>query len=86
MPDTQPQRLPLLVLTSNRGETATKDARLINGYVEVLENKELWVYKRPGLSAFSTPGGSNPGGIYNWKGDIYSMGGGAWPFLVGGVS
>lgn len=73
MPDTQPQRLPLLVLTSNRGETATKDARLINGYVEVLENKEIWVYKRPGLSPTGSFGGSNPGGIYNWKGDVYSI-------------
>lgn len=73
MPDTQPQRVPLVLLTSNRGETATKDARLINGYIEVSESKDLWVYKRPGLSTFSTVGSSTPGGVYNWKGDIYSV-------------
>lgn len=73
MPDTQPQRLPLLVVTSNRGETADKDARLLNGYVEILETKDLWVYKRPGLSTHSTISATTPGGIYNWKGDIYSI-------------
>jgi hypothetical protein len=73
MPDTQPQRLPLMVLQSNRGETATKDARLVNGYVETQENKELWIYKRPGISQHLNIAGSTPGGIYNWKGDLYSV-------------
>lgn len=73
MPDTQPQRLPLLVLPSNRGEVTGKDSRLINGYVEMLESKEVWVYKRPGLSVHSTPAATGGAGLYNWKGDVYSI-------------
>src|SRR5690606_20128084 len=44
-----PPRLPLMVITSNRDGSTDKDARLVNCYLEVDDQGELWIYKRPGL-------------------------------------
>jgi len=73
MPDLEPQRLPLVVFPSNRGETTTKDARLVNGYVERVSEKDVWVYKRPGTAVYSTATAGAGSGIYNWLGNIYTI-------------
>lgn len=73
-----PTRWPLVVEPMNRDETTSKDAKLVNCYMEVqktAQGQEYWIYKRPGLLSQSQPsGGSASGfGVYNWLGDIYSV-------------
>lgn len=66
-----PPRLPLVVMTANRARSFNKDARLVNCYLEIDENQELWVRKRPGISLFSS---SPPGlgqGSFHWRDDVY---------------
>lgn len=69
-----PPRLPLVVTTSNRNESVTKDARLVNCYIEVTGENELHIYKRPGLSlADDVAPGLAGRGVYFWKGHVYSI-------------
>jgi hypothetical protein len=70
-----PPRLPLVVLTSNRGTEYTKDARLVNCYMETNEQQEVWVIKRPGflLNDQVATAGSLGRGVFFWKGDTYSI-------------
>lgn len=69
----QPKRLPLVLDPENRDDDATKDARLINGYMEKSRaTGEYSLYKRFGLSSFQTQTG-NGYGAYNWKGDVYTV-------------
>ena len=72
--DNRPIRIPLATDIRNRGENAGIDGRLVNAYVEKV-GEDYWIYKRPGLTRYSTnPGGPAPGlGIFNWQGDIYSI-------------
>jgi hypothetical protein len=67
-----PTRLPLVVAPSNRDDTTNKDAKLVNCYTETLSEKELWIYKRPGLSSHTSLSGIGRG-VYNWRGDLYSI-------------
>lgn len=73
--DLKPTPLPLVPLQSNRLETLTKDAKLVNGYIEQMADKEIWVYKRPGLAGYAaTYTASTPAaGIAYWQGDIYTV-------------
>lgn len=70
-----PKRLPLVVSAANRDDSTSKDARLVNCYTERLETGDIWVNKRPGLDEQSRPPAANATGrgIYNWKGNIYSI-------------
>ena len=73
-----PKRMPLVVEPENRSETADKDARLINAYVEKGQGEgDYWVYKRPGLLQYSAVTAAAGSGVYNWKGDIYAIFGAA---------
>lgn len=69
----QPIRLPLAVSPENRDETANKDAKIINGFVEQVNQDETWVFKRPGVVPYQSFGSSVGGGIFNWLGDIYAI-------------
>lgn len=71
----RPNRWPLIVMPQNRGENTSKDARLVNGYMEKELQGDSWLYKRPGLQVFSRPsGGTGLGqGAYNWRGDVYTI-------------
>lgn len=44
------KRLPLIAQAANRADSATIDARLINGVVEKDANGLMWSYKRPGMA------------------------------------
>ena len=69
-----PPRLPLVVVTSNRNESVTKDARLVNCYIEVTREGELDIYKRPGLEeADEVIAGKMGRGVYFWEGSVYSI-------------
>lgn len=83
---TIPPRLPLVVLTGNRSDNFDKDSRLVNCYMEVNQQEEIWVIKRPGLveaDAVSTDGSAGRG-VYLWRGDVYSIFAGT--FFRNGVS
>lgn len=45
-----PKRWPLVVAPSNRDGTTSKDARLVNGYIEKGTDGNYEVYKRPGMA------------------------------------
>lgn len=70
-----PKRLPLVINPENRADSTSKDAQLINGYMEKTQTGEYQLYSRPGLGGSSQPpGGSAAGaGVYNWLGDTYSV-------------
>lgn len=70
----EPKRLPLVASIANRDATTDKDARLVNGFFERTAKDELWVFKRPGLSAQGTSVGASTGrGVYNWNGNLYAV-------------
>jgi len=73
----QPLRLPLAVSPENRDETANKDAKIINGFIEQVSQDETWVYKRPGIAVRTATAPGAGRGIYNWGGDIYAVVNGA---------
>jgi len=69
-----PKRLPLVVQPENRDDSTTKDAKLLNAYVEkIAMTGELWVYKRPGLLQTGATKVGAGLGVYNWLGHIYSI-------------
>ncbi len=75
--DLLPKRLPLVIEPSNRDDTTDKDARLVNCYMETKagrEGNEYWIYKRPGILDSGTGQAASTGrGVYNWRGNIYSI-------------
>lgn len=80
--DLETVRIPILGSPGNRGTTASKDQRFVNGYFWQIKNpltgKEIYYFvKRPGLSQNVRPAGATAvgRGIYSWKGSIYSVGG-----------
>lgn len=70
-----PKRLPLFVEPSNRDDSTSKDARLVNCYVEKRKDEQYDLYQRVGLTQNMQPsGGAATGlGVFNWRGDIYSI-------------
>jgi hypothetical protein len=69
----------LITLISTRDETLNKDSKLVNCIGEKdPEGGDYWVWKRPGLAFYTLSNGGGEGtptgrGIYNWKGDVYSI-------------
>ena len=70
-----PKRLPLVISPENRAASTDKDSRLINGYMEKMQDESYQLYGRPGLLQDTQPsGGAATGaGVFNWLGDIYSV-------------
>lgn len=70
-----PKRLPLAIMPENRAADTRYDARLVNCFLEKERDNDIWVYERPGLLQDSQPPGApaTGRGIYNWKGNIYSI-------------
>lgn len=69
-----PPRLPLVVVTSNRDGTVTKDAKLVNCYIEITPEGELDIYKRPGLASAGVIADGEVGrGVFFWDGAVYSI-------------
>lgn len=74
-----PPKVPLIADLSQRANSTSTDARIVNGYVEK-DGDAIRVVKRPGLASYipinySTPGGQ---GLFNWSGNIYFAAGGAF--------
>ena len=78
------KKIPLVITTENRDETTSKDAKLVNCYMEKTELGEYFVVKRPGLQAYSSVTAGAGSGIFQWNGDIYSIFG--TTFYKNGVS
>ena len=68
----KPLRLPLIAMTSNRGEQTDVDARLINGFMEKTQLDGVWCYKRPGLRQTLNIG-TTGGGLTYWELASYSV-------------
>ena len=70
----EPQRLPLAVKPSNRDESTSRDAKIVNGYVEKVGERDVEVYKRPGYALYSNSGTAAAGlGSYNWNDDLFTI-------------
>lgn len=70
---TQPQRLPLAIVPENRGPTTAKDSKLVNCYIETDKEKNLWLFKRPGFTEYSSVSAGVGLGCFNWNGDVYTI-------------
>lgn len=83
---TDAPRIPLVVAPENRLNNPETDSRLINAFVEKGPRGEgdLYVVTRPGLGLYASLGVSAGKGIYNWRGNIYSIFGNV--FYKDGVS
>lgn len=73
-----PKRLPLVIEPENRGDSVDYDSRLVNCFIERKgegEGAQYWLFQRPGLDESSRPPMANAvgRGVFNWKGDIYSI-------------
>lgn len=68
------KRLPLIVKPSNRDETTNRDAKIVNGYIEIVGEGEYEIYKRPGFNTYNTGSGAATGlGMFTWNGDLYAI-------------
>lgn len=67
------QRLPLAVRPSNRDETTSRDAKIVNGYVEPSGEKDFEIYKRPGFNTYQSYGSGAGLGCFVWNGDQYAV-------------
>lgn len=68
-------RLPLATTFLNRTSAVTKDAKIVNGYIEKYNEEHTAVVKRPGLSFHSAGLGCGQG-FYTYNETLYSMSGG----------
>lgn len=70
-----PKSWPLVTPPENRGDSTSKDARLVNCYAEKQQDGGYQIYGRPGLAVSSQPPGAaaTARGMYNWLGDVYSI-------------
>ncbi len=73
-----PKRLPLVVRPENRNDDTIKDSKLVNCYMEKGDEGEYFLIKRAGLLESYRPTGEAAAGqgIYNWRGNIYTVFGG----------
>lgn len=70
----QPIRFPLITTLENRDSSTQKDAKLVNGYVEI-RDQEAWVYKRPGLALYGAYASAAGNGLFSWLGNILHIAG-----------
>lgn len=73
-----PPRMPLVVSAANRDTSTEKDGRLVNCFLETdPETDDIYIIKRPGLLRNAVVNANAAGmGVFNWKGNIYSIFGG----------
>lgn len=70
-----PARLPLVIDPENRDSSTAKDSKLINGYVEIDRDRNVFIYRRPGTSQWGQPPATNAAGqgVFYWNNAVYSI-------------
>lgn len=70
-----PQRVPLVISPENRDNTTNKDAKLVNCYVEIDQDRNIHLFRRPGYKKWGIPPATNAAGMgaYWWNGNVYSI-------------
>lgn len=68
-----PKRWPMVVEPENRDDSPSKDARLVNAYVEKQADGTHQLFKRPGTEEYFDAGVAEGCGVFNWLQDIYSI-------------
>lgn len=70
-----PARIPLIISPENRDTSTAKDSRLINCYVEIDHEKNVNLFRRPGMKEWGVPAGAGATGLgsYWWNGNVYSI-------------
>lgn len=70
-----PPRIPFIVNPENRDKSTNKDAKLINCYVEIDQDKNVHLFRRPGYLQWGNPPAGNAAGMgtYWWNGNVYSI-------------
>jgi len=73
-----PIKLPLLVNLDSRDSSISKDSKLINCYTELKSDREVHIYRRPGMLQWGVPPATNSVGMgtFYWGGHVYSIFGG----------
>lgn len=68
-------RLPLVIDPGNRDASTNKDSKLVNCYVEIDQDQNINIFRRPGMLQWGIPpAGPQPGmGVYAWNGHVYSI-------------
>ena len=70
-----PPRIPFIISPENRDKSTNKDARLVNCYVEIDADKNVHLFRRPGMQQWGVPPGTAAAGngCYWWNGAVYSV-------------
>lgn len=70
-----PPRVPFIIGPENRGKSTNKDAKLINCYVEIDSDKNIHLFRRPGMLTWGVPPLAAAAGMgaYWWNGNVYSI-------------
>jgi len=70
-----PIRIPLVISPENRDTSTAKDARLVNCYVEVDHDRNVNLFRRPGMKQWGVPPLTTAAGMgaYWWNGSVYSI-------------
>src|SRR5574340_49440 len=70
-----PTRVPLVISPENRDTSTAKDAKLINCYVEIDQERNAHLFRRPGMLQWGIPPGVSAAGYgtYWWNGAVYSV-------------
>lgn len=70
----EPKLLPLVAPLSNRFQSLSVDAKIVNGFAEASQKKgEAFVYKRPGFKIYQALGPGIARGLFSWEGDLYAI-------------
>lgn len=70
-----PTRVPLVISPENRDTSTAKDAKLINCYVEIDQDRNAHLFRRPGMLQWGIPPATSAAGYgtYWWNGAVYSV-------------
>jgi len=70
-----PPRVPFIISPENRNNTTNKDAKLVNCYVEIDQDKNVHLFRRPGYKTWGVPPATDAAGMgaYWWNGAVYSI-------------
>ena len=70
-----PTRVPFVISPENRDTSTAKDAKLVNCYVEIDQDRNVHLFRRPGMLEWGVPPAQTAVGMgtYWWNGSVYSI-------------
>lgn len=70
-----PPRVPFIISPENRDTSTNKDAKLVNCYVEIDQERNAHLFRRPGRKQWGVPPGTTAAGqgAFWWNNAVYSV-------------